>query len=171
MTYRLIFLSALFFSFSLSANAANEWGIDGEEKARFKAKVVDIACEISGSCPANCGDAKRQLGLLKEDGTLLLVPKNLDTFAGAASDLIAFCQKQIIADGLLIKNEKVNMFALQFLRLAPDGEWQRASSFIKNWAKQNPEKDADEWYRFDPMIQAEIKKNGVFGIPGLVPEE
>jgi len=171
MTKKFLVLSTLFFSLSLSAHAANEWGIDGEEKARFEVKVVDIACELSGNCPANCGDGKRQLGLLKDDGTLLLVAKNLDIFAGGTSDLAPFCQKKIIADGLLIKNEKMNLFALQFLRLAPDGEWRKANSFIKNWAKNNPGKDSEEWYRNDPLVQAEIAKRGVFGIPGVVPEE
>jgi len=171
MTKRILFLSALFFIFSLSVNAADEWGIDGEEKARFEAKVVDIACELTGNCPPNCGEGKRQLGLLKDDGTLLLVPKNLEIFAGSSNDLISFCQKKIIADGLLIKNEKVNMFALQFLRLAPDGEWKRANSFIKQWSQQNPGENSEEWFRNDPMVKAEIKENGIFGIPGVVPEE
>ena len=37
------------------AFAAEEWGIEFEEKARFEAKVVDILCELSGDCPDNCG--------------------------------------------------------------------------------------------------------------------
>ena len=52
-----------------AASAADEWGIEFEEKVRFEAKVVDILCELSGNCPANCGGGKRQLGLLKDDDT------------------------------------------------------------------------------------------------------
>ncbi len=171
MTKNILSLAAFLTLFSLNVQAAEEWGIEGEETARFEAKVVDLACEITGHCPANCGDGKRQLGLLKDDGTLLLVPKNFELFAGATSDLISFCQKKVIADGLMIKNDKVNMFALQFLRLAPDGEWRRANAFIKKWSEKNPGKDGQEWFRHDPLVKAEIKENGVFGIPGVVPEE
>jgi chaperone required for assembly of F1-ATPase len=56
-------LSILFLSHVNMAFAAEEWGIDGEEKARLTVKVVDIACELSGNCPAKCGEGKRQLGL------------------------------------------------------------------------------------------------------------
>ena len=77
-------LSALMIAASLPASAAEEWGIEGEKKARFEAKVVDILCELSGDCPADCGAGKRQLGLLKDDGTLLLVAKNFDIFANRA---------------------------------------------------------------------------------------
>ncbi len=164
-------LPALLLGWSTPIMAAEEWGIDGEEKARIEVKVVDIACELSGNCPANCGDGKRQLGLLQDDGKLLLAAKNFEIFAGATKDLLPFCNKRIIADGLMIKNDKVNMFALQFLRLAPDGEWNRANAFISSWAKDNPGKNKDEWFRNDSMVQQEIAERGVFGIPGLKPED
>ena len=153
------------------AHAAEEWGIEGEEKARFEAKVVDIACELSGNCPANCGDGKRQLGLLKDDGTLLLVAKNVDIFAGATVDLIGFCGKRIVADGLLIKSPRMPLFALQFKRLAPDGKWSRANWFTKQWSKANGGKKGSQWFRNDAAIKAEIATNGVFGIPGLKPDK
>lgn len=164
-------LSAVFLGLSVSAHAAEEWGIDGEKKDRFEAKVVDVACELSGNCPAHCGGGKRQLGLLKDDGTLVLPVKNFDIFAGTQKDLAEFCNKRIIADGLTITNDKVNMFALQFLRLASDGEWRRANAFIPKWAAANPGKDKGEWFRHDPMVKQEIEARGVFGIPGVVPEE
>ena len=149
------------------ARAAEEWGIDGEEKARFEAKVVDVLCELTGDCPAECGGGKRQLGLLKDDGTLILPVKNVDIFAGAANDLVGFCGKRIIADGLLIKNPKIPLFALQFKKLAPDGKWSRANQFGKDWSKANGGKAAGQWFRNDKMIKKAIAKQGVFGIPGL----
>ncbi len=156
-----------------AARAADEWGIDHEEKARFEAKVVDILCELTGDCPANCGGGKRQFGLLKDDGTLILVTKNFDPFAGAANDLAGFCNKRIVADGLYIKNPKLPMFALQFKRLAPDGKWSRANQFGKDWAKANDvkhgSKKANQWYYNDPTVKDLIARDGVLGIPGLKP--
>ncbi len=151
--------------------AAEEWGIEHEQKARFAARVVDILCELTGDCPADCGAGKRQLGLLKDDGTLVLVVKNQDFFAGATSDLIGFCGQRIIADGLYIADPKMPLFALQFKRLAPDGPWSRANGFSKDWAKAHDaapgSKKAARWFRHDPTIKATIAKDGVFGIPGL----
>ena len=42
--------------FAGPAQAAKEWGIDGEEVAQFEAKAVDVLCELTGDCPTNCGD-------------------------------------------------------------------------------------------------------------------
>lgn len=160
-----------FLAFAPAAFAAEEWGIDGEKTVRFEAKVVDIACELSANCPANCGGGKRQLGLLRDDGSLLLVAKNFDIFAGGSADLIGFCGQRIIADGLLINSPKMPLFALQFRRLAPDGKWGRAVGFTRNWSKANGGKSAAKWFRHDAGIKAEISANGVFGIPGLKPDE
>jgi len=153
------------------AQAAEEWGIDGEKKARFEAKVVDVLCELTGDCPANCGDGKRQLGLLKDDGTLILPVKNFDIFAGANNDLIGFCQKRIVADGLLINNPKMPLFALQFKKLAPDGKWSRADQFGKDWSKANGGKKGSQWFKNDATIKKIISENGVYGIPGLKAKE
>ena len=154
-----------------TVKAAEEWGIEGEEKARFEAKVVDVLCELTGDCPKNCGEGKRQLGLLKDDGKLILVVKNVDIFAGAVNDLKSFCGKKIIADGLLIKNPKIPLFALQFKKLAPDGKWSRANQFGKDWSKGNGGRKAGQWFRNDPRIKKAIAEKGVFGIPGLKPKE
>ena len=158
-----------------AAQAANEWGIEHEAKARFQAKVVDILCELNGNCPADCGAGKRQLGLLRDDGKLLLVAKNFDIFAGAANDLKGFCGKRIVADGLMINDPDMPLFALQFKRLAPDGKWSRANWFIKDWAKANGvaanSKQAKQWFRNDATVKQIIAKDGVFGIPGLKPAE
>tara|TARA_R110002167_G_scaffold59492_1_gene168524 strand:+ start:116 stop:631 length:516 start_codon:yes stop_codon:yes gene_type:complete len=154
-----------------AATAAEEWGIEHEEKARFEAKVVDVLCELSGDCPANCGDGKRQLGLLDSENKLHLAIKNVDPFAGTVVDLLPYCGKQILADGLLIANPKLPMFVLQFKRELPDGKWSRANWFTRDWATAHPDLDKDEWFRKDPLIEQVIAEDGVFGIPGLQPEE
>ena len=150
-----------------AVQAAEEWGIDGEKKVRFEAKVVDILCELSGNCPANCGAGKRQLGLLRDDGTLVFAVKNTEIFAGAANDLAGFCGKRIVADGLLISNPKMNLFALQFKRLAPDGKWSRANQFGKDWSKANGGKAANQWFKNDATVKKLLAEQGDLGIPGL----
>ena len=122
------------------AQAADEWGIEHEKKSRVDAKVVDLLCEVTGQCTDNCGGGKRQLGLLFDDGRLVSVVKNFDIFAGATVDLVSYCGKRITADGLMISNPKMPMFAIQFKREAPDGKWSRANWFIKEWSKANPGK-------------------------------
>ncbi|MBG03937.1 MAG: hypothetical protein CMM59_07655 [Rhodospirillaceae bacterium] len=154
-----------------TAQAADGWGIAGEKVVRWDAKVVDILCELSGDCPANCGDGKRQLGLLKDDGTLWPVVKNNDPFVGGVDDLIQFCGKKITADGLEIHNAKMNIFQLQFKRLAPDGKWSRANWFTKNWAKRNGAEDGSGWIWEDKTVQELIAKDGVLGVPGMKPKE
>lgn len=68
----LITLTAVLALLAGPAQAAKEWGIDGEEVAQFEAKAVDVLCELTGDCPAKCGDGKRQMGLLTDDGKLTL---------------------------------------------------------------------------------------------------
>ncbi len=175
MSRILIFTLALVALAGTSVRAAEEWGIEHEKAVRFEAKVVDIFCELSGDCPANCGGGKRQLGLLRDDGKLLLVAKNSDLFAGGANDLIGFCGKRIIADGLLISDPLMPLFALQYKRLAPDGKWSGATQFRRDWAKRHgtawDSGKTDQWFRHDETIKSMIEKDGVFGIPGLAPEK
>ncbi len=149
------------------AQTAEKWGLPNEEVTRFEAKVVDVLCELTGDCPANCGGGKRHLGLLRDDGTLVLPVKNVDIFAGAVNDLIGFCGKRIIADGLLVDNPKMPLMALQFKKLAPDGKWSRANQFTKDWVKTNPGKKGGQWFKNDARIKKVIAAKGVFGIPGL----
>ncbi len=132
---------------------------------------MDILCELTGDCPSNCGDGKRQFGLLLDDGRLIPMVKNFDPFAGTASDLKGFCGKRIIADGLFINNPKMPMFALQFKQLPPDGDWSRANWFVRDWAEKHGAANKGEWFRHDPAIKKVIAKDGVFGIPGIKPEE
>lgn len=168
-----ILISAGFIVASLTnvAHAADEWGIEHEKILRVEAKVVDIKCELTGKCAPHCGKGNNQLGLLMDDGKLVPVVKNADSFAGAASDLIAFCNKRIVADGLMITNPKMPLFALQFKKLASkEGKWSRANQFGKNWSKANGGKSAGQWFRDDVIVAKIIKKDGVFGIPGLKPD-
>ena len=163
-------LTALCLMVSVSAaEAAEGWGIDHEKETRVEAKVVDLLCEVTGDCVDNCGGGKRQLGLLFDDGKLVPVVKNFDIFAGAVEDLASFCGKRITADGLMIANPKMPMFALQFKREAPDGKWSRANWYIKKWSKANPGKPGKAWYKHDTRVLELIAKDGVYGIPGLKP--
>src|SRR3546814_4174772 len=63
---------AVAFLIAANAQAANSWGLPNEEIVRFEAKVVDVLCELSGDCPADGGAGRRQLGLVTDDGTLIL---------------------------------------------------------------------------------------------------
>jgi hypothetical protein len=150
------------------AQGAESWGLPGEEIVRFEAKVVDVLCELSGDCPANCGEGKRQLGLVNDDGKLILPMKNQVPFAGAADELIDFCAKRVVADGLMVSNKGYTFMALQFVREAPDGPWRRANRFQNKWAERNgvaPDSDAaSQWFYNDPRVENVIARHGKLGL-------
>lgn len=148
------------------ARAASSWGIYGEEEARIQATAVDILCALTGDCPDDCGGGRRQMGLLREDGTLLLAIKNNDPFAGTANDLAPFCGQLIEADGLLIRNDHFPMFVVQFKRALPDGEWRRANWFTRDWEQEHGG-DGSRWYESDPTVTEELEANGILGLPGV----
>jgi hypothetical protein len=166
--FRLLALLGLALLVSPAAWAAEEWGLPEEETARFEAKVVDVLCELSGDCPAGCGGGKRQLGLLTDEGRLVLPVKNFVPFAGAAVELIDFCGKRVVADGLFSTNRGYRIFALQFVREAPDGKWRRANRFLPKWANENgvaPDSEAaQQWFRNDPRVKALIAEQGKLGL-------
>ncbi len=151
-----------------AARAAEKWGLPGEETARFEARVVDLLCEVTGDCPADCGAGARQLGLLKDDGTLVLPLKNQVIFAGVAAELIGFCAQRVIADGLMVTNRGQTFFALQFVKSAPDGKWQRANRFLPIWAAENgvdaKSATAKRWFENDPRVQDLIARDGKLGL-------
>lgn len=151
-----------------NAQAANSWGLPNEEIARFEAKVVDVLCELNGDCPADGGAGRRQLGLLTDDGALVLPVKNATPFSGTQVELLPFLGKRVVADGLFMTNHGYKLFALQFVREAPDGEWRGATRFLKAWAEENGlAADADEtgqWFRHDPRVKALIEKDGKLGL-------
>ena len=168
---RYLFCALLAFGLALSTNAsraAESWGLPGEEVVRFEAKVVDILCEVTGNCPAGCGAGKRQLGLLKDDGTLVLPLKNQVIFAGAAAELIGFCGQRVVADGLMVTNRGHSFLALQFVKPASGGKWQRANRFLPKWAAENgvgpKSPTAKRWFENDPRVQDLIARDGKLGL-------
>ncbi len=150
------------------AQAAQEWGLPEEEALRFEAKVVDLLCELTGDCPPECGGGARQLGLLDDQGVLHLAVKNFAPFSGAAWELIEFCGKRVVADGLFSTNRGYRIFALQFVKEAPDGKWRRANRFVPKWAETygfDPKgREAKQWFRNDPRVKALLKEDGVLGL-------
>lgn len=151
-----------------AAQAAESWGLPDEEKARFEAKVVDILCELTGDCPDNCGGGKRQLGLLQDDGALVLPVKNKAIFAGVVDELIDFCAKRVVADGLFTSNRGYKIFALQFVKQAPDGKWRGADRFLPKWAERNgldaKDPKVKRWFENDPRIKERIEADGKLGL-------
>ncbi len=165
----LIGVAALAFAFlSPAAQAAESWGLPGEEIVRFEAKVVDVLCELSGDCPANCGGGKRQLGLVNDEGRLILPLKNQVPFAGAAYELIDFCAKRVVADGLMVTNRGYTFMTLQFVRAAPEGPWKRANRFTAKWAERNnvaADSDAaKQWFYNDPRVKDLVARQGKLGL-------
>ena len=150
---------------------AKEWGLAYEQKSRFDAKVVDILCQLSGDCPADCGGGHRQMGLLREaDGALILAVKNTQpVFSGAAVDLYAFCGQDVTVDGLMVVNEDIPgappVYQLQTVT-PKGGAPAKANRFTKVWAERNPEaaKKKGPWFRKDPRVNAHIAKTGYLGL-------
>ena len=164
---RLLLSAALYIllSWPAGAAAANLWGIDGEKALQFEATVVDLLCTLSGNCPPQCGGGRRQLGLLRDDGTLVPAAKSNTLFAGAVLDLLPYCGGKVEVDGLLIQREETRFYMVQRLR-PPGGAWQEADAYGETWARENREKTPKEWFRKDPRVRAVIEKYGIIGIPG-----
>ncbi|MGB0508364.1 MAG: hypothetical protein ACPGGK_19425, partial [Pikeienuella sp.] len=115
---------------------AREWGLLGEETARFEATVVDLLCEVAGDCPADCGNGTRQMGLKRAaDGALVLPMKNRQpVFSGAATDLYPYCGKNVEVDGVLVGDEEqtpVKYYLVQFIREQGAEEWVKTSKWTK----------------------------------------
>ncbi|HMB75777.1 MAG TPA: hypothetical protein VKN76_05225 [Kiloniellaceae bacterium] len=149
--------------------AADSWNVTGEEAARFDATVVDILCELTGDCAEDCGGGQRQLGLLTDDGVLILADKNAAPFAGAVDELIPFCKQKVTVDGLFSENRGLRLFAVQFVKpVGEDGKWRRANRFLTNWAVANgvdPESKAKNgWFKKDPRVVAVIEEQGFLGL-------
>lgn len=153
---------------AVPAIAADGWGIENEKVVEIEAKVVDVACELGQGCPKNCGDGKRQLGLLTADGKLRFAVKGATNFAGAVRELLPYCGKSIFADGLLIENPNMTIFMVQNLRTNLSEKLVPATAFEAEWTKANGK--ADEWFRADPLVKQVIEADGVFGIKGLTPK-
>jgi hypothetical protein len=162
-------LLAALAAFALTpALAAEPEGLENERVATFPAKVVDLACELGGSCPPACGGGKRLLGLVDAAGVLRHATKGPVDFAGVVPDLLPFCGKTIEVDGLIIDNPKMKLFKLQRLRASAAEAWSDARGFESDWRKRNG--PAEEWMRADPAVKAIIAADGVYGVPGLAPK-
>ena len=170
-TLRIAVTMACLFAFNGLAEAAQSWSVTGEEVARFDGRVVDLLCALTGDCPQDCGAGRRQLGLLTDDGVLVLPVKNFAPFAGAIDELVEFCGQRVTVDGLFSANQGVRIFAVQFVKPA-DGDWRRANRFLDKWARDNGlepgNKAKNSWFRQDPRIRRIIERDGFLG---LGPEE
>ena len=115
---------------------------------------------------AKLGDVR--LHPISGDGTLVFAIKNAGAFTGAVNDLAPYCGKEVVADGLLINNRGATFFALQFVRLAPDGPWSCANKFVQAWGKAHGEQvekcGFSKWFRKDPTIKAMIARDGKLGL-------
>ena len=150
---------------------AKSWNLLGQENAMFTGKVVDILCELSGDCPANCGAGDRQLGILRDaDGVLVLVNKNRQAaFTGAVEDLLPYCGKQVEVDGLLAGTPEMTQakfYQVQFIREVGEPEFAKTSKWTKVWGKKYPEekKIKGPWFRKDPRVTSRIERDGRLGL-------
>lgn len=151
------------------ALAADGLGIAHEKIVTLKGRVVDLLCAVGGSCAAECGAGRRQLGLLTEDGRLRVLAKSPVDFAGAAADAAPHCGKSIEVDGVLIENPAMVLLQIQAIRASADLPWTPAGAFLVQWRKAHGE--AAEWMRADPLAREIIAADGVLGIKGLEPKK
>lgn len=148
---------------------ARTWNLYAEVPATFDAKVVDIMCELSGDCPADCGGGERQLGLKRTaDDVLVSVLKNgQPAFSGAVVDLLPYCNQDVTVDGLTIEDTDFpikNIYLVQRVRTA-EADWARANQFTKVWAVKNPGASGKgPWFRRDPRVLDEIARDGYLGL-------
>ncbi|MEX0284391.1 MAG: hypothetical protein AB3N23_07240 [Paracoccaceae bacterium] len=149
-------------------STARSWNLYAEQPAMFEAKVVDLLCELTGDCPDNCGDGRRQLGLLRAADDVLVYPnKNSQpAFTGAAVELLAYCGQQVEVDGLMIEDPDIgatNVYLIQKIRNVGEEEWTKANRWTKEWAKDQP-KGKGPWFRRDPRVNAAIEAEGYLGL-------
>ena len=153
-----------------AGSEAKSWNLYAEAPALFTAKVVDITCEITGDCPADCGAGARQLGLLRTaDGVLVYPNKNAQTvFSGAAQDLLPYCGTEVEVDGLMLNDPDIganNVYLVQKIRAVGATEWVPAKQWTKDWDTAHPEAAGDgPWFKRDPRVLAEIATDGYFGL-------
>ncbi|KNG92779.1 hypothetical protein [Pseudaestuariivita atlantica] len=149
---------------------ARSWNLYAEQPALFEAKVVDILCELTGDCPDNCGDGRRQLGLVRAADNVLVFPnKNSQpAFTGAALELLPYCGQDVEVDGLMIEDPDLgatNVYLVQKIRTVGAEEWVKANTWTKKWAAANPEaKGKGPWFRRDPRVNAAIEADGYLGL-------
>lgn len=153
---------------------ADSWGLFGEEKARFEARVVDVVCALTGEdCPEDCGGGERQMALIRTtDDVMVLATKNgQPVFSGATFDLAPYCGQIVEVDGLLVGDPSITtglgakVYQVQRIREADAAEWAPANRFTDAWAERNPEASGDSpWFRRDPAVNAQIEAHGHLGL-------
>lgn len=150
---------------------ARPWNLTGEVQARFKGRVVDMLCELTGDCPADCGAGARQLGIVRSvDGVLTPVLKNAQaSFNGAVEDLLPYCGQMVEVDGNMIGDDEINttyrFFQVQRIRPEGDEAFARANRWTDAWAEKNPDAAGPgPWFRRDPRVNALIARDGYLGL-------
>lgn len=149
---------------------AKEWNLYGEQKALFSGKVVDILCELTGDCAANCGDGNRHLGIVRSaDNRLIAVLKNRQaSFNGATEDLLPYCNKNVDVDGLMVGEDEVvetQFYMVQLIRETGSSQWNKTTRWTKRWRAKNPEaKGKGAWFRRDPRVKKQLERTGHFGL-------
>ncbi|WP_102110065.1 hypothetical protein [Oceaniglobus roseus] len=153
-----------------AGSEAKSWNLYAEKPARFEAKVVDVLCELTGDCPADCGGGARQLGLVRAaDGVLVFPTKNNEpAFSGAVVELLPFCGAEVEVDGLLIEDPDIgatNVYQVQLIRKPGETDWVKANRWTKVWAETHPDAAGPgPWFRRDPRVNAKIAETGYFGL-------
>jgi len=151
--------------------SADSYGVNGEKLVTIKGKVVDLACEVTGAAcnVPNCGNGKRPLGLLAEDGKLYVAAKSNTIFAGLLHDIVAQCGKSIIADGLTTNSRDSTLLMIQRFKTSDDGDWVTTDKFAADWAKGHgttaDSKITDEWFRSDWVVKGAVARHGKLGVP------
>ena len=76
---------------------ARSWNLYAEQPALFEARVVDVLCELTGDCPADCGAGKRQMGLVRSaDNVLVAWPTKLSLAPHLGQEIEAALQRKDI---------------------------------------------------------------------------
>lgn len=164
------FAAAILFGLATltTAHAADGWGLPEERERSLTGTVVDLVCELTGDCPAECGAGTRQLGIKTDDGRLVFPIKGNTFFAGAVRDLLPYCGRPVMVDGLFTSNHGNTVYFLQYIRETESEDWRSAERFQADWAAargvapDGPE--AQEWFRNDPTVQDVIGRHGKLGI-------
>ena len=145
--------------------------LQGRETAVFRAKVVDVLCELTGDCAEKCGEGRRQMGLVREDdGKLILAAKNQQAgFQGATVDLAAYCGMTVTVDGLMVGNPDLTatkVYQVHFIQREGSDKWAPSKRWTRVWTRRHKDlaKKKGPWFRHDPAVNAEIEASGYLGL-------
>jgi len=168
---RRLLLAALAVSLTSAppAVAAESLGVANEQLVTVKGTVVDVACEIAHDCAPRCGDGKRQLGIKTLDGKLLLAAKSAVDFMGSVRDLLPYCGRILIVDGLTTSDYGTTLLMVQRFKLSDAAPWRPTTQGLVDWAKANhvavDSEEAKIWMRNDPEVKDAVAKRGKLGVP------